>query len=264
MAQQLLHSDITDKALRAYYNIYNTHGHDYPESYYEKMMGIELEQLGIAYKTQVEYEIYYKGIKVGVHISDMELENRIILENKAAPFILPRHCAQLVSYLKVSGKEVGLVLNFGGSKPEYKRRILTEIGQTYQPIWKPEQPIQSGLLYPALNQKLRHAVWTVYNELGSGFVHRIYGNALYAEIQLQGVICRRVHKMKVFHLDKNIGDVSFPYIIADETMIVSPIARAEIRRSDLNRVKYVMEQHGFHLGMVANFENEKLEIKYVR
>ena len=62
---QLLHADITDKALRAYYTVYNAHGHDYPEAFYERMMSLEFAAMNVPLATQVAYQILYKGKIVG-------------------------------------------------------------------------------------------------------------------------------------------------------------------------------------------------------
>ncbi|MEM7531395.1 MAG: GxxExxY protein [Chloroflexota bacterium] len=261
---QLLHADITEKAWRAYYTNYNAHGHDYPESFYEEMMRIELEHLGLSCRTQVEYNIHYKGVKVGVHLTDTELDDKVILEYKVVPKIQERHCMQLVSYLKASGKEAGLVLNFGCAEPDGKRRVLTEIGKIFDPVWNPDDPIRIDLLYPEPNMQLRHAAWTVYNELGSGFVRRIYGNALHTEIRLRGIAAYRLGEMKVIHRGQEVGALSFPHIIVDKTMVVAPIANVEITHSHLNRLRVVLRQRGLHLGMIVNFANEKLEMRYVR
>ena len=97
-------------------------------------MHLEFERMKVGYRTQVAYDVRYKGVKVGQHITDTELEDAVVLEYKVAPGLLPRHLAQLVSNLKVSQKQVGLVLNFGGDKPEGDRRVLTNQGVPGRPI----------------------------------------------------------------------------------------------------------------------------------
>jgi GxxExxY protein len=129
----LLHAAISDKAWRAYYNVYNAHGHDYPEAFYEEMMRLEFIALNVPHRAQVPYEIFYKGNKVGEHVTDTELADSVVLEYKVVPALLPVHHAKLVSYLKGSGKLVGLLFNFGGPRPHGVRRVLTAIGQPNLP-----------------------------------------------------------------------------------------------------------------------------------
>ncbi len=259
----LLHTETTAKAWRAYYNTYNAHGHDYPEAYFEEIMRLEFERMKVAYRTQVAYDVRYKGIKVGQHITDTELENAVVLEYKVAPQLLPRHLAQLVSNLKVSQKQVGLALNFGGAKPEGERRVLTNQREPGRPLWQP-QTTPPHLLYPDLTRTLYLGVWHVYSELGAGFVYRVYGNATAVELRHAGIGVRRLRKMPVLHQDRLIGHVTFHHLIVEETMVLAPIARSVITQSDMNKVRNLLHLYGLRLGMIVNFANDKLEVRYVK
>lgn len=260
---KLLHATTTDKAWRAYYTVYNQHGHDYPEAFYEEIMRLEFAALTVPCATQVAYAIFYKGVKAGEHYTDMELAGAVVLELKVVPVLLPRHYAQLVSYLKVSGKTVGLLFNFGGVKPQGVRRVLTNIEQRNQPLWQPDAP-DPNLLYPELTKELRSVVWEVFHTLGVGFVFRVYANAIYVELQQRSITCEVVRRLQVIHRGHEIGEVPLRYFIVDERVVLLPVAEATIAPSILNKIHVVMIQRGIKLGMVVNFGNEKLEVKYVR
>lgn len=260
---KLLYAATTDKAWRAYYTVYNQHGHDYPEAFYEEIMRLEFAALTVPCASQVAYAIFYKGVKVGEHYTDIELDTSVVLELKVVPILLPRHHAQLVSYLKVSGKTVGLLLNFGGVKPHGVRRVLTNGELRNQPAWQPDDP-DPNLLYPELTKELRSAVWEVYHTLGTGFVFRVYANAIYVELQQRGITCEAIRRLAVSHRGQAIGDLPLRHFIIDQRVVLLPVAEAAINQSDLNKVRVVMIQRGLKLGMVVNFGNERLEIRYVR
>jgi GxxExxY protein len=97
------------------------------ESAYEKCLSIEFESRGIEFKTQVEIPLVYKGtqVKPGYRI-DMLVENKVILELKSVESINPIHEAQLLTYLKLMHKKVGLILNFNSAvmKNGIKRMVL--------------------------------------------------------------------------------------------------------------------------------------------
>lgn len=259
---KLIHAGITDRAWRAYYNVYNAHGHDYPEAFYEEMMRIEFEELQIPCATQVSYRIFYKDVQVGKHITDMELANLVILELKVKPQLLPRHQAQLISNLKVSGKPVGLLLNFGSLNPEGQRKVLTAQAESYPPQWTPAA--DPNLLYPDLTLELRRAVWEVYYTLGSAFVHRVYANATHVELRLRGLSIQRLRKLIIQHRGREIGRVTFHHFIVEGKVVLAPVTISSISSSEVNKVKTIMAQHRLPLGMIVNFQNEKLEVKYVR
>jgi GxxExxY protein len=68
-------------------------------------------------------EIKYKGAVVGDYIADMVVESRVLLELKACASLDPSHSAQIMNYLRASGMKVGLLLNFGHPKLEYRRFV---------------------------------------------------------------------------------------------------------------------------------------------
>ena len=117
------HQDITDKTLKAFYNVYNALGFGFLEKVYENSMIIELKSLGLNCVRQKPISVYFKDKCVGEYFADIIVEDCVILELKAAEVIVEEHEAQLLNYLKATELEVGLLLNFG-KKPQFKRQIF--------------------------------------------------------------------------------------------------------------------------------------------
>ncbi|MFM9907818.1 MAG: GxxExxY protein [Chitinophagaceae bacterium] len=120
---ELLHKDVTDKILRAFYNVYTILGYGFLEKVYENALLIELPKQGLNAVKQVPIKVYYDAYQVGDYYADLVVNNIIIIELKAAEAIIDEHEHQLLNYLKATDKEVGLLLNFG-KKPEFKRKIF--------------------------------------------------------------------------------------------------------------------------------------------
>ena len=118
------HKIITEKILKAYYNVYNSLGFGFLEKVYEKALLIELQELGLTVESQKQINVYYKNKLVGNYLADIIVEDKVILELKAADFLLSCHSSQLYNYLKSTEIEVGLLLNFG-EKPEFKRIVFS-------------------------------------------------------------------------------------------------------------------------------------------
>ena len=84
------------------------------ESIYEEAMTMEMGEAGLSFQRQVELPVQYKGVPLnGVYRLDMVVENTIVLELKSAMQMHPVFDAQLLTYMKLGGWRVGLVLNFG-------------------------------------------------------------------------------------------------------------------------------------------------------
>jgi GxxExxY protein len=118
------HSDITEKIIKAFYNVYNSLGHGFLEKVYENALLIELRNHGLMVSQQKPIKVYYNDKEVGNYYADLIIEDKVIVELKAAEGIREEHEAQLINYLRATDIEVGLLLNFG-VKPQFKRKIFT-------------------------------------------------------------------------------------------------------------------------------------------
>lgn len=117
----LLHEEITEKIIAAFYAVNNELGHGFLEKIYENALIIELQTMGLEVKAQVPVSVKYRGQVVGEHFLDLLVEGKVVVEIKAAESLVPAHEAQLINYLRATSLRVGLLLNFG-KKPEFRRK----------------------------------------------------------------------------------------------------------------------------------------------
>ena len=120
----MLHEEITTKIIAAFYTVYNCLGCGFLEKVYENALVLELRSRGFKVEQQVPIQVYYQAQLVGQYFADLLIQDKIVIELKAAEEIIKAHEAQLVNYLKATNLEVGLLLNFG-PKPGFKRKIFT-------------------------------------------------------------------------------------------------------------------------------------------
>lgn len=120
----MLHADITDKIIEAYYKVYNTLGYGFLEKVYENALVIELKKAGFKVSQQQSIKVYYENKEIGIFSADIIINDLVILELKAVEKFCNEHKNQLINYLKATDKEIGLLFNFG-KIPEFKRVIYT-------------------------------------------------------------------------------------------------------------------------------------------
>ena len=120
----LLHSDITGRTIKAFYKVYNILGYGFLEKVYENAMAFELGDDNLFVQTQLPIKVFYGGRKAGEYFADLVIENKVIVEIKTASVIDKAHEAQLLNYLKATDIEVGLILNFG-QNAEYRRKVFS-------------------------------------------------------------------------------------------------------------------------------------------
>ena len=119
-----LHQDLTQKIIKAFYDVYNTLGYGFLEKVYHNALLIELQKIGLSYSSQHPIDVYYEDTIVGKYFADIIVEERVVIEIKAKQALCEEHEYQLINYLKATDIEIGLLLNFG-KNPELKRKIFT-------------------------------------------------------------------------------------------------------------------------------------------
>jgi len=118
--------DITEKIIGACFEVANELGAGYLESVYQKALAIVLRQKGMSVLEQYPLTVYFRNQSVGDFFADLIVEGKVIVELKAVKALAPEHQAQVISYLKTTGRPVGLLVNFGSPKVEIKRLFKPE------------------------------------------------------------------------------------------------------------------------------------------
>lgn len=104
---------ITDQIISAAIEVHRHTGPGLLESVYEECLCYELSQRSLLFQRQVPLPVIYKGVRLDCGFKmDLLVEEEVVLELKTVESLLPVHSAQLLTYLKLSGKHVGLLLNF--------------------------------------------------------------------------------------------------------------------------------------------------------
>jgi GxxExxY protein len=117
----MLFDELTGKILEASFEVSRELGAGFLESVYEKALLVALQQKGINAVARVPLQVRFRGVTVGKFYADILVEEKVVVELKAVSRILPEHKAQVINYLKATGIEIGLLLNFGNAKLEYNR-----------------------------------------------------------------------------------------------------------------------------------------------
>ncbi len=123
-SESLLHKDITEEIISAYYFVYNELGYGFLEKVYENAMLVELKSRGFKVESQKIIKVYFKDSIVGEYFADIVVNDKIILELKSCEALVPEHEVQLFNYLKATNIEVGLLFNFG-KRAAFKRKVFT-------------------------------------------------------------------------------------------------------------------------------------------
>jgi GxxExxY protein len=119
--QGLKYEGLTQAVIGCAFEVINELGAGFLESVYEKALLLALRQKGLAATAQHPVKVMFRNKCIGEFYADIFVENKVIVELKAVKSIVSEHQAQIINYLNATGIEVGLLINFGNPKLEYKR-----------------------------------------------------------------------------------------------------------------------------------------------
>ena len=117
---------LSERVIGACYEVSNSLGGGFLERVYQKALLAEFEIRGIAAVTEAGYPVEYKGVRVGEYFADLVVEGVLLVETKCVEGFRDEHVAQCLNYLKASGLELCLLVNFRRARVEIKRVIKSQ------------------------------------------------------------------------------------------------------------------------------------------
>ena len=118
------HKEVTEAILGSAFEVYNQLSYGFLHRVYQRALQVELLRRGFSGELETRTTVRYKEVIVGEYDGDMIVNNAVLIEVKIAPQYDKRDEAQLLNVLKATGLKIGILLNFGRYKVEYKRLIF--------------------------------------------------------------------------------------------------------------------------------------------
>lgn len=119
----LVHEEITEDIIGAAFEVYNVLGYGFLEKVYQRSLQIELIKREHTAELEHPIKVKFKGVVVGEYMADLLVDQKVIVELKVAEKYNPKDEPQLLNELKATGIEVGMLINFGRTKVEFKRFV---------------------------------------------------------------------------------------------------------------------------------------------
>ncbi|SRR5438034_2718395 len=122
--KKLLHEETTKKIIGAAFEVHDQLGYGFLERVYQRALQVELLRRGATAEIEKRIRVHYKRIVLGDYDADVLVNSCVVVEIKVAPQYDKRDEAQLLNELKATGIKVGMLINFGRAKLEYKRLVF--------------------------------------------------------------------------------------------------------------------------------------------
>jgi GxxExxY protein len=117
------YEELTHSIIGCAMKVHSTLGNGFQEVIYQRCLAIELNKAGIAFQRELEMPIFYDEEEVGTRRADFIVANKVLVELKALITLEEVHLAQGLNYLEAYCLDVGLLINFGARKLEFKRLL---------------------------------------------------------------------------------------------------------------------------------------------
>jgi GxxExxY protein len=258
---EIVYPELSYQVQGAMYDVYNALRYqELSEAGWEKALMIALADRGVSAQQQAEYELRYKGYRIGRFFADVVAEEKIVLELKVEDHLLPIDVAQVLNYLGVTGLKLGILVNFGKNAIEIQR-IPNFINR--QPVVSPQAmpgDHAQELQYSALTGAIRAILYEVHSELGPGFMHMHYRRATQIELRRHGLAYEMKREIAICFRGQPIETRESRLLIVDEKVLLAPIAVLAITPMFKARFREYLQLLGLNLGLIANFHAPRLEI----
>ena len=124
---KLLYEELTYRVRGAMFVVHTELGPVHKESLYQKALAKEFSERGISFSREKGLDISFKEEKIGVYRPDFIVEDKVVIEVKAVPFLARNAEVQMSYYLRGTGYELGLLVNFGAKRLDIRRRIYSHL-----------------------------------------------------------------------------------------------------------------------------------------
>jgi GxxExxY protein len=259
---------ITGQIIGAAIEVHRALGPGKTEATYEEALAHELTLRGIAYKRQKPVPVVYKGIKLecGYRL-DLLVAEMVVGEIKAVEAVMPVHCAQTLTYLKLGGWKVALLLNFNVAvMKEGVRRLVLGLGENDNAA-NSDDSVRSLMVQnlPSCNVScgdaetdafataIIAAALEVHRELGPGLLPSAYEECLCHELRLKGIPFERARSLPLHYREIILPEPDQVRLLVGGRVVVKPLSVAAIPPVHEAELLSQLRIGGWQLGLLVNF-----------
>jgi GxxExxY protein len=244
---------LTGRVIGAAIAVHRDLGPGLAETVYQKMLRAELEAAGVEHDYEVPLPVRYKCVRLDCgYRMDLLIEARLIVELKAVEVLLPVHEAQLLTYLRLAPRELGLLINFDVPVlvQGLRRRILTAEAA---PPASETMNAEAAARFGRLSGEVLAAAVEVHRALGPGLLQSAYEECLCHELSLRGLSFERAKTFAARHLGVEIADaLEIPLLVSNELPVLCVSVR-ELTPLHQARLLARLRQGCWPSGLLLNF-----------
>lgn len=260
----LLYPQLSYDIRGACYEVHNALRHfDLSEAGWETALMIALHGRNIVARRQVELALHYKKWRVGRFFVDViaERDDRVLLELKKVP-LEPVHRAKVITYLRMTGIKLGLLITFAGERVVIERilNLVSDRSESAATVGRPRW-------LTTVDCEHAEELWQVFcevrNELGPGLMHMHYRRACQVEMRLRRMTYEKINEIMLHFDGEPIERRKLPMLVVASRLLVVPLAVLQITPKVESRYRACLNILGLKRGLIVNFRPATPEVVVV-
>lgn len=268
-------NELTRAVIGAAIEVHRALGPGKSEAAYERALAHELASRGLAHEAQKPVPVVYKGVKLDCgYRLDLLVAETVVIEVKAVETLHPVHQAQVITYLRLGGWQLALLLNFNVAvlKDGIHRIVLgrepNRGSSGAEPATQTSLPSTSRLLRCLENcgdavaervaRQVLEAALAVHRELGPGLLASAYEACLCHELHLRGLDFERKHPLPLTYKGTALGETDEVQLLVEGKVPVNACAVDKVQPVHEAGMLSQLRLGGWRVGLVINFNTTRL------
>lgn len=258
-----LGSNLSGELIAAAIAVHREFGPGLNEEDYERALSVELSARGIEHECQVPLPLIYKGTHLDCgYRMDLVIARQLLVELKAVEKLHPVHEAQLLTYLRLSGIKLGLLINFAAMM--LRDGVVRRANSGVFARNPRRDPPREAALDP-LSFEVIDAAIEAQHVLGSGLLRSAYEAALEHELRLRGIKVERRLPTNLIYREQLIPSTKEVPMLVDGHLMISCVCVKAVEPIMLARQRSLLKAAHVETGLCLNFHAESMatEIKRI-
>lgn len=258
----ILYKDLSGRIIGCVFDVFREIGPGYDEPIYHNGLKVRFAKEGLTFLSEPHFKIYYRGVEIAELKPDYLVDEKIVLELKSIQSDFePRNYTQIISYLRLLNKRLGILINFGLLQAHFKRVLFDE---RQLKIIEDLQEIAPWMKDHEDVQRLRDGIVNVAKELRLGYHAEIYQKAMHVELEFNQFLCDEHVKVPVHYQNVFLKNYEIDYWLINGKILLAVLAGSkEVRAYDVMRMRTYLKDLKLDIGLIAFWGKDHLYIRGV-
>jgi GxxExxY protein len=260
---EILYKELSYRIIGCVFDVFREVGPGYDEFTYHHGLQVRLTKDGLSFFSKPHFKLHYRGVEIAELEPDYLVDDKIILELKSIQSDFePENYTQIISYLRLTNKRLGILINFGLLEANFKRVPFDErelkIVEDFDEILPQKKDHEEEV------QRLRDGIVNVGKELRLGYHAEIYQKAMQVELEFNQFSWDEHVKVPVTYQNVLINHYEIDYWLVNGKILLAVLAGSkEVRAYDVVRMRTYLKGLNLNIGLIAFWGKDHLYIRGV-